>query len=100
MPKYDYLTPTGTRADKRLWPIGTPISATLTGGSVLKGVTASVPRQYAGGGWAVRVKGVPYVLALERVDPRYQVGLLEISDRGTCGSEKESEAPDVGRPAG
>jgi hypothetical protein len=87
---YEYLTPTGTKADKRKWPIGTPVSATLTGGSVVKGMTASVPRQFGGGGWGVRLHGVSYVLPLERVDARYQVGLLEIPSREAFGNDKES----------
>jgi hypothetical protein len=87
---YDYLTPTGNRADKRLWRIGTPVSAALKGGVTLKGVTASVPQDFGGGAWGVRLHGVTYVVPLELVDVRYQPDMLEIPNKGASGSDKES----------
>jgi hypothetical protein len=100
VPSYLYLTPAGTQEDKRKWPKGTPVSATLLGGSILKGVTAAAPRQFGGAAWGVRVHGVPYVIALDRVDRRYQSGLFESPEEGTSGSEKETSTARVGHPAG
>jgi hypothetical protein len=100
MSLFEYLTPAGTKGDKRAWPIGTPVSATLNGGSTLKGTTSSVPRQFGGGGWGVRVRGCAYVLPLDRVDVRYQVGLLEdVPERGSK-SDNDDSARGVGRRAG
>lgn len=88
MNSYDYLTPAGTHGDKRRWLKGTPVTVTLLGGSVLKTVTSGVPRMLGAGRWCVRVVGAPYTVALERVDPRYQIGLLENLPEGTSKSER------------
>jgi hypothetical protein len=100
MTRYEYLTPAGAKGDKRTWPIGTPVSATLTGGSTIKGITSSVPRQVTGGGWVVRVRGCPYVLSLDRVDVRYQLGFVEDVPERASESENEGSARGVGHRGG
>jgi hypothetical protein len=99
MSHYEYLTPGGNKGDKRTWPIGTPVSATLTGGTTIKGITSSVPRQFAGGGWGVRVRGCAYVLPLDRVDVRYQLGMLEDVPERASKSDSDGSARGV-RPGG
>jgi hypothetical protein len=98
--RFEYLTPAGNKGDKRAWPIGTPVTATLTGGTTLKGVTATIPRMIAGGGWGVRVAGAPYLLSLDRVEPRYAVSLYEVPERGASESNKDAPPADGGRRSG
>lgn len=100
MGPFNYRTPTGDTADKRMWPIGSLVRAKLTGGTVLETVTASVPQRYAGGGWCVRVRGAAYALALERVDPRFQPNLLQPEPEGAAQNDKQIDAADEGHRAG
>lgn len=95
-----YRSPGGTIEDKRKWPKGTLVYATLTGGSVLQTRTACEPRRFGTGGWGVRVDGAPYMLALERVSPRFQVDLLADELEGTSESEKQTPSATGGRRAG
>lgn len=97
---HEYTTPAGERRDKRMWPIGTLVTAKLTGGSEVSSHTVSVPRQVGGATWCVRCHGVAYLLALERVSPRFQTGLWPVELDPSVGSEKDTSTPEDGNPRG
>jgi hypothetical protein len=98
--QHQYQRPDGRIVDKRTWKPGTLVAATLNSGARLETVTGGVPRQWATGTWGVRLRGLAYPLALERVDPREQASLLGEGLERTNGSEKFTSTRGEGNRGG
>ncbi len=87
-------------ADKRMWPVGTPVNYARRDGQIVETTTRSVPRHFGTGRWGVFVSGLPYVVGLEYCSLRSERPRLPLDGEGTSQSDKPIDPSDVGKRAG